>query len=258
MEITSKFKNEDSLIKNYEKIFKSLKKCKNIYKGVELDAKIHANILSKWTGDREVHESRQCFYFYVDPDEPMNTDIDDNILFGAFIWHDNPNNLDVSEDKRFIQLSNNLESLFINQQPLYEHDPEVVEFSNKFKKVYEHLFDNYLKNLKVGSPLYASLAPKNPKEDDQWNDASKITTTSLLFYLESLQFSEENSKIIDFINVKTFDHSEVYKFHREICTNYGPFQNTYLWVAHYNTGRETDNGDNEYFLDLPSNLYRLH
>jgi hypothetical protein len=45
------------------------------------------------------------------------------------------------------QLTNDLKSVNINQQPLYEHDPEVVEFSIKFKKVYEHLFENHLKKL---------------------------------------------------------------------------------------------------------------
>ena len=57
-------------------------------------------------------------------------------------------NKDVTEDKRFIQLTNDLESVYINEQPVYEHDSEIVEFSVKFKKVYEHLFENYLKNLK--------------------------------------------------------------------------------------------------------------
>ncbi len=258
LEITSKFHFENNLIKNYDKLFKLLKKYKTIYKAIELDAKIHENILKKWTGDRPVHETRQCFYFFVDPDEPENTDIDDNIIFGAFIWHDNPMNLDVGEDKRFIQLSNDLDNLFINQQPLYEHDPEVVEFSVKFKKVYEHLFENYLRNLKPGSATYASLVPKNPKEDDQWNDTNNNNSqTSILFYFDSLQLSEENSKVIDFINVRTFDHSEIYKFHRKICTSHGPYQNALLWCSNYNTGRNTDTGDNEYFLDLPANLYRL-
>lgn len=259
LEITSKYTTEALLITgNYEKLFKKLlRSFTKCFKALELDSQIHESILNDYTGNRRIHETRKCYYFFVDPDEPDNTDnFEQNFKFGAFIWHDNPNNLDVYEDKRFIQLTQDLENLLIEQQPLYEHDNEVVEFAAKFKKVYEHLFENYLKNIKPNTAIYATLVPKNPKEEDQWA-TKNANTTSLLFYFDSLQYNEENNKIIDFVNAKTFDLSEMYKFHRKICTKYGPYQNTYLWCTHYNTGRSTDTGENEYYLDLPAQLYRL-
>lgn len=250
--ITAKWTSEE-LIQNYANKFNELKKYKNMFKGIQLDPMIHQSILKKFTGDREIHPTRQCFYFFIDPDNPKISDSNNNETSAAFIWHDNPKNLDAPEDKRFIELSDELDKLFIGEQPLFEHDPEVVEIAEKFKKVYENLFLNHLKSLSEGAKLYASLIPKNPIEELE----SETIDSTIVFHLKKLEYSKDNDKEVEFVVVKSFDDSEEYKFYREVCTQYGPYQNTHLWVTMYCPGRDTDTGSSEYFLDLPSSLYRL-
>jgi hypothetical protein len=137
---------------------------------------------------------------------------------------------------------------------LYERDIEVIEFSKKFKDIYENKFEAYLKELKEDTPLYATIVPINPKNEPEQNNNSEAT---VLFHFKNIEYSELDKGLAEFVVVKSFDHSEEYKFFKKICTQYGPYQSTCLWCVMYNIGRSTDTENMEYFLDLPSYFYKL-
>lgn len=131
-----------------------------------------------------------------------------------------------------------------------QYDSEIVEFSIKFKNIYENSFEQHLRGLAKNTPIYGSRLPNDDDNEDE-------VDSTILFYFNRLEFDTSNKDIIEFVIVNSFDRSEEYKFHRIQCNNYGPYLNTYLWCFNYCTGRDKDDESKEYFLDLPASLYRL-
>ena len=62
--------------------------------------------------------------------------------------NDRTDNLQKNQENNKDILINECNATMMNNEKPDNTDPEIVEFAIKFKKVYEHLFENYLKNLK--------------------------------------------------------------------------------------------------------------
>jgi len=136
-----------------------------------------------------------------------------------------------------------------------DRDPEVENFAQSFKLVYENQFRDYLKQMIKKQSISATSLPtvKYCKEN---YEAYSMNSTTLLFYFDHLEQDECGN--INSVVATTFDQSESCHFIPEICNQYGPYVNTTLFTCLYNVGRTSSNNNpDKFFLDLPIELYNL-
>ena len=77
---------------------------------------------------------------------------------------------------------------------------------------------------------------------------------NILFYFEKLELDDKGN--VNAVVTKSFDKTEMCHFQPHLFKTYGPYFNTNLFCAMYNSGR-TSEQTKEFFLDLPIDLYNL-
>lgn len=138
--------------------------------------------------------------------------------------------------------------LVANLPPEDERDADMEDFARQFKKIYETKFVDYLKTLKRSEPLNAtSLSEKNCDDEDN--------STTLVFYFEKIDTDENGN--VNAVVAKSFDKTEICHFQPYLCNKYGPYWKTNLYCCLYNTGRTASQAAQNFFLDLPIDLYNL-
>lgn len=146
---------------------------------------------------------------------------------------------------------NSAATLPVNKE---ERDEEMEDFARQFKSIYESKFIEYLKNLKRLEPLNATSLPET-KYNKETYDQDTANSTTILFYFDKLETDEKGN--VNAIVTKSFDKTEVCHFQPYLCNDYGPYFNTNLYCCLYNTGRAGSEKAQNFFLELPIDLYNL-
>ena len=137
-----------------------------------------------------------------------------------------------------------------------DRDEEMEEYASRFKQIYENEFKNYLKSeIKKNDQLTATSLPTTPYNKDTY-EMDSMNSTNIVFYFDSLELDEQTGAINSIVT-HTFDKSQKCHFHPHAYKKYGPYFNTTLFTCLYNVGRKSDSVAQEFFLDLPLNLYYL-
>lgn len=140
------------------------------------------------------------------------------------------------------------------EDKIEDRDPEIEDFAEKFRKVYEKQFREYLEKLKKNDSIYATSLPTK-KYNKETFDEDSMNSINLLFYFDSLDMDENGN--INAVVTTTFDRSESCHFQPYLCKEYGPYYKTTLFTCLYNTGRKNNPEALNFFLDLPIDLYNL-
>ena len=91
------------------------------------------------------------------------------------------------------------------EDKIEDRDPEIEEFAEKFRKVYEKQFREYLEKLKKNDSIYATSLPTK-KYNKETFDEDSMNSINLLFYFDSLDMDENGN--INAVVTTTFDRSE--------------------------------------------------
>ncbi|CAF0991320.1 unnamed protein product [Brachionus calyciflorus] len=258
-----------NIIKSYTQLYNlGLKEYKNCFNSIELDFKTHLEYLPDDLNlDPVILNHGSLFYFFTPPADLNNNTafikIDEN--FYAFL---NKNRLEsyletmeieteieIGEDG--LNESINLDSSQVLDEsciPEKERDHEVEDFAKQFKKIYENDFRIYLKNLKPNEPLNATSLPQKKYNKETYDEDSGESVT-LVFYFEKLDLDENGN--INLVETSSFDKTEKCFFSPFLCKDYGPYFKTNLLCSFYNVGRSKNQEAQNFFLDLPIDLYNL-
>ena len=281
LEISEKlyFENK-SFLKNYLELFESkFKNYKNTFKAIELDFKTHLSLLPENVRLNNQFEKLNEFsrlYYFFDQQKTYENHCNFFIeISKADTCESNKvqllalnfNNFEIYDDfdlnnKGFAKnesegqsLENNYLMHQLNSQILEieenDRDPELEEFSQKFKNVYDNDFKNYLKKLKRNEIIYATSLPTKKYCKDTYDNDS-LNSTTLMFYFERLDLDENEN--INAVVVRTFDNSELCHFTPNLINEYGIYYKAMLFTCIYNIGR-TNSSSQNFFLDLPIYLY---
>ena len=247
------------------------------FKGIELDIKDHAKHLPNAELNVEllIQNKAKLYYFFMDPADKTKKEAN------FYVWInvgkiskkqyyllseiedmdevlDDEDDDDEEEDSEQAMLDQTAEireqliEMTIEEPSTAERDPEIEEFSEKFRQIYENQFRSYLKTLARNETIYATSMPAKKYCKETYDDDA-MNSTTLLFYFDGLELDEHGN--INAVKATTFDKTETCHFHPYLCRQYGPYYKTMLLCCLYNVGRKSDSMAENFFLDLPVDLY---
>ena len=248
---------------------------KNTFKGIELDIEEHLKCLpnAELNAEELIQNKAKLYYLFSNPIDNSNKEANFFIWINLsnstkqFYYLSEVNDLDLNndhdeeEDDEFseqklldstAELREHLLEMNIEEESIEERDPEIEEFSEKFRNVYENQFKNFLKSMSKSETIYATSLPTKKYCKDTFDDDS-MNSTTLLFYFDGLELDENGN--INAVMAHTFDKTETCYFSPYFCKKYGPYYRTTLFCCLYNVGRKEDSMPENFFLDLPVDLY---